>query len=165
MGSTVEHILDAVPALSIWLRRVFWVLGGYIATTPKAAAEVALYAADHDPLLATWQYGLGEAAVWTSDTTGRWTASLLASPVGGRLLANVVAVTLPLQQDPRLQLSATAQGTSAQLNLLATSLPQGATVQADVVAPDGTATTADMVAAPSASPIDASRANLRRASP
>jgi hypothetical protein len=122
------------------------VLGGYVATTPKAAAEVALYAADHDPLLATWQYGLGEAAVWTSDTTGRWTAPLLASPEGGRLLTNVVAATLPLQQDPRLQLTATAQGTSAQLDLAATSLPQGATVQADVVAPDGTATTVDLVA-------------------
>ncbi|MBA3338596.1 MAG: hypothetical protein H0T54_02385, partial [Geodermatophilaceae bacterium] len=33
MGSTVEHIVDAVPALDTWLRRVFWVLGGYIATT------------------------------------------------------------------------------------------------------------------------------------
>ncbi len=122
------------------------VLGGYVATTPKAAAEVALYAADHDPLLATWQYGLGEAAVWTSDSNGRWTAALLASPEGARLLANVVAATLPLQQDPRLQLTATSQGTSAQLDLAATSLPQGATVQADVVEPDGTATTVDLVA-------------------
>lgn len=122
------------------------VLGGYVATTPKAAAEVALYAADHDPLLATWQYGLGEASVWTSDTTGRWTASLLASPEGARLLTNVVAATLPLQQDPRLQLTATAQGTSAQLDLAASSLPQGATVQADVVAPDGATTTVDLVA-------------------
>ena len=122
------------------------VLGGYVATTPKAAAEVALYAADHDPLLATWQYGLGEASVWTSDTTGRWTASLLASPEGARLLTNVVAATLPLQQDPRLQLTATSQGTSAQLDLAASSLPQGATVQADVVAPDGAATTVDLVA-------------------
>jgi len=33
MGSTVGHIVDAVPALSTWLRRVFWVLGGYITTT------------------------------------------------------------------------------------------------------------------------------------
>jgi von Willebrand factor type A domain len=122
------------------------VLGGYVATTPKAAAEVALYAADHDPLLATWQYGLGEASVWTSDTTGRWTASLLASPEGARLLTNVVAATLPLQQDPRLQLTATSQGTSAQLDLAASSLPQGAIVQADVVAPDGAATTVDLVA-------------------
>ena len=88
----------------------------------------------------------GDAAVWTSDTTGRWTASLLASPEGERLLANVVASTLPLQQDPRLQLTTTAQGTSAQLDLLATSLPQGTTLQADVVAPDGTATTVDLVA-------------------
>jgi hypothetical protein len=122
------------------------VLDGYVATTPKAAAEVALYAADHDPLLATWQYGLGEAAVWTSDTTGRWSKALLASPEGGRLLANVVAATLPLQQDSRLQLTVTPQGTSALLDLATASLPQGTTVQADVVAPDGTATSVDLVA-------------------
>jgi RsiW-degrading membrane proteinase PrsW (M82 family) len=33
MGVTREHIDEAVPALARWLRRVFWVLGGYIATT------------------------------------------------------------------------------------------------------------------------------------
>ena len=42
MGSSVEHILDAVPALSRWLRRVFWVLGGYIAT----AGILVVYLAD-----------------------------------------------------------------------------------------------------------------------
>jgi hypothetical protein len=41
MGSTVEHILGAVPALSIWLRRVFWVLGGYIAATGVLVAYIA----------------------------------------------------------------------------------------------------------------------------
>jgi len=33
MGSSAERIDHAVPALTTWLRRVFWVLGGYIATT------------------------------------------------------------------------------------------------------------------------------------
>jgi hypothetical protein len=41
MGSTVERILDAVPALSTWLRRVFWVLGGYIAATGVLVVYVA----------------------------------------------------------------------------------------------------------------------------
>jgi len=41
MGSTVEHILDAVPDLSMWLRRVFWVLGGYIATTGVLVVYIA----------------------------------------------------------------------------------------------------------------------------
>lgn len=41
MGSTAQHIVDAVPALSIWLRRVFWVLGGYVATTGILVVYVA----------------------------------------------------------------------------------------------------------------------------
>jgi hypothetical protein len=28
MGRTAEQITDAVPGLSIWSRRVFWVMGG-----------------------------------------------------------------------------------------------------------------------------------------
>lgn len=41
MGSTVEHLVDVVPALSRWLRRVFWVLGGYIITTGLLVVYVA----------------------------------------------------------------------------------------------------------------------------
>jgi len=33
MGTTAEEIVDSVPTLSAWLRLVFRVLGGYIATT------------------------------------------------------------------------------------------------------------------------------------
>jgi hypothetical protein len=41
MGSTVGHIVAAVPTLSSWLHRVFWVLGGYIATTGVLVVYVA----------------------------------------------------------------------------------------------------------------------------
>ena len=41
MGSTAEHIIGAVPTLTTWLRRVFWVLGGYIATTGILMVSVA----------------------------------------------------------------------------------------------------------------------------
>ncbi len=53
--------IDEVPALQ-----------GYIASTAKPAAQVILRANDSDPLLATWQYGLGRAVAFTSDATGRW---------------------------------------------------------------------------------------------
>ena len=33
MGSTADDITAAVPGLGTWLRHVFWVLGGYAATT------------------------------------------------------------------------------------------------------------------------------------
>lgn len=41
MGSTAERIAEAVPALTTWLRRVFWVLGGYVATTGFLVVYVA----------------------------------------------------------------------------------------------------------------------------
>lgn len=41
MGFTAEHIANAVPSLTAWLRRVFWVLGGYVATTGILVAYVS----------------------------------------------------------------------------------------------------------------------------
>lgn len=41
IGSTVDHIADAVPGLRFWLRRVFWVLGGYVATTGVLVVYIA----------------------------------------------------------------------------------------------------------------------------
>ncbi|MEM7800851.1 MAG: VWA domain-containing protein, partial [Chloroflexota bacterium] len=47
-------------------------LNGYVGTTPKNTAQVVLETHLEDPLLATWQYGLGRSVAWTSDATGRW---------------------------------------------------------------------------------------------
>lgn len=47
-------------------------LDGYVGTSPKSTAQVVLKTHLEDPLLATWQYGLGRSAAWTSDATGRW---------------------------------------------------------------------------------------------
>jgi len=47
-------------------------LGGYVATTAKAGAEQVLISHWEDPVLATWRYGLGRAAAFTSDTNPRW---------------------------------------------------------------------------------------------
>ena len=47
-------------------------LYGYVATSAKATAQVALETQQSDPLLAQWQYGLGRSLAWTSDATGRW---------------------------------------------------------------------------------------------
>lgn len=46
---------------------------GYIATTAKPAAQTLLrIGPDEDPLLSTWQVGLGRATSWTSDASDRW---------------------------------------------------------------------------------------------
>ena len=48
---------------------------GYVLTKPKGTAAVPLLIGQDDPLLATWQRGLGRATAWTSDATSRWSAS------------------------------------------------------------------------------------------
>ncbi|PYM07364.1 MAG: hypothetical protein DMD82_05730 [Candidatus Rokuibacteriota bacterium] len=47
-------------------------LGGYVATTIKNNAELLLMTHQEDPLLATWRYGLGRTAAFTSDAKAKW---------------------------------------------------------------------------------------------
>jgi uncharacterized membrane protein len=47
-------------------------LGGYVATSLKSTAELVLMSHQEDPVLATWRYGLGRAAAFTSDAKARW---------------------------------------------------------------------------------------------
>ena len=50
---------------------------GYVATSPKTTAREILKAKEDDPILATWQYGLGKSVAWTSDARRRWSAGWL----------------------------------------------------------------------------------------
>jgi Mg-chelatase subunit ChlD len=47
-------------------------LRGYVATAPRPAGTVHLSSHQGDPILATWQYGVGRAAAFTSDAAARW---------------------------------------------------------------------------------------------
>jgi uncharacterized membrane protein len=47
-------------------------LGGYVATTLKSTADMVLMTHQEDPLLATWRYGLGRSAAFTSDAKAKW---------------------------------------------------------------------------------------------
>ncbi len=48
---------------------------GYVLTKPKPTASVALEIGPGDPLLATWQRGLGRTTTWSSDATARWSSN------------------------------------------------------------------------------------------
>jgi len=121
-------------------------LDGYVASTAKPASQVVLLGPYGDPILAQWHYGLGTAAAWTSDTQGRWTAQLLASPDGGKLLAGIVASTLPLQADPALSVSAQLEGDYAHVVAQVNgAVPAGASAAAHVVGPGGQASTVPLL--------------------
>jgi Ca-activated chloride channel homolog len=63
---------------------------GYNSTKPKPTADVLLVTERSEPLLATWRYGLGQAAAFTSDAKARWSAEWLNWPGYGKFWAQVV---------------------------------------------------------------------------
>ncbi len=86
---------------------------GYNGTTAKATARVVLLSARGDPVLATWQYGLGRAVAWTCDATGRWAVEWLDWDGFGRFAAQLVGWVLPAPQDEGLSTQVELEGSEA----------------------------------------------------
>jgi uncharacterized membrane protein len=78
-------------------------LSGYNATTAKGTASVALLTKRDDPLLAQWQYGLGRAAAWTSDTRQVWATDWIGTEAFGTLASQLVSWTLPPRDDQGIE--------------------------------------------------------------
>ncbi len=118
----------------------FPALLGYNGTTPKAAARVALLTPRGDPLLATWQYGLGRSVAWTSDLGGRWAQRWLAWEACARFAGQLVNWSLPQPDDEKLDLQiSTAGGNRAILTAEVGKNSTGSVSQvlARLVGPDG----------------------------
>ena len=127
--ASLADVLPGVPLDS------FPALAGYVATTPRAAADIVLRSPQGDPLLATWQYGLGRVMAWTSDAQGRWTTDLLHWPSANRFFGDIVHASLPEPGDPALQIETRVQGDHTHL-LVTAPAASGATVSVNAVTPD-----------------------------
>ena len=70
-------------------------LHGYVRYQARPEADAILAADKEDPLLVRWQYGLGRAAVFTSDAKNRWAANWVTWPGFDKLWANLFRDLLP----------------------------------------------------------------------
>ncbi len=70
-------------------------LHGYVRYQARPASDTILAADREDPLLVRWQYGLGRAAVFTSDAKNRWAANWVTWPGFDKLWANIFRDLLP----------------------------------------------------------------------
>jgi Ca-activated chloride channel homolog len=70
-------------------------LRGYVRFIARPTADTILEAADDDPLLVRWQFGLGRTAVFTSDAKSRWAENWVNWPGFDRLWTNVFRDLLP----------------------------------------------------------------------
>lgn len=92
--------------------------GGYIASTPKPLAEVLMSTHRDHPLLARWQYGLGRAAAFTSDTYGLWSMDFLAHPGFSSLWMDILNWTAPTGQASDIALESRLQGPGVEISAL-----------------------------------------------
>ncbi len=99
-------------------------LFGYNGTSPKGTARLDLLTTRGDPLLASWQYGLGRSAAWTSDLKGRWGSQWVKWNDFARFSAQLVGWLLPSPQ---------VEGLNARISLN----DEGALIQLDAKDKDG----------------------------
>ncbi|HEU4329162.1 MAG TPA: VWA domain-containing protein [Roseiflexaceae bacterium] len=90
-------------------------LAGYVATVPQPRAEVLLSSPAGDPLLATWQYGLGRSLAWTSDLTARWASGWLGWEQFPQLASQLVAWIAPPPGSQRMAVETRTDGASLHL--------------------------------------------------
>jgi uncharacterized membrane protein len=102
---------------------------GYNSTTPKSTADVLIKSPQGDPILATWQYGLGRVAAWTSDAKGRWAAEWVGWSRFSQFAGQLVGWTLPRSATPGMETS---------FSTLAGSLPSTQDVLVRVESADST---------------------------
>jgi Mg-chelatase subunit ChlD/uncharacterized membrane protein len=90
---------------------------GYNGTTAKNTARLDLVTPRGDPLLASWQHGLGRAAVWTSDFKGQWGTAWVTWDEYARFAAQLVTWTLPAPQEEGLTAQASLENGQAAIRL------------------------------------------------
>jgi hypothetical protein len=92
-----------------------------VLTNPKPTAQIPLELGPGDPLLATWQRGLGRATAWTSDATTRWSNDWISwdgfVDFWGRLVRDVLPPSLDTPPEVRFDGGAIEIGFDADVPL------------------------------------------------
>jgi uncharacterized membrane protein len=93
-------------------------LEGYTVTIAKPRADLLLTGPENDPILATWQVGIGNTVAFTSDLKDRWGGAWTRWEGAARLLAQAARHVGRRQDDSRVRLESEVAG--GQLELRAT---------------------------------------------
>lgn len=120
-------------------------LKGYVTTTPKSRAEVIFISDEDDPVLATWQYGLGTAVAWLSDAKNQWSSEWVQWERYDEFWSSLIRSCMPQKRDSDIIANVQDAGKDA---LLSVSFKAGSKLQktaagitAQVANPDGSSST------------------------
>jgi hypothetical protein len=122
---------------------------GYVVTKAKPTAEVLLTESwADDPLLARWQYGLGKAAIFTSDVKTRWAPEWIEWNGYAKFWSQVVREMMRRRNDEQFDFKVTRQGDFALVSINAVDkngqFRNDLQPQVRVIGPDQKVTTLDV---------------------
>ena len=122
---------------------------GYVVTKAKPTAEVLLTESWTDePLLARWQYGLGKAAIFTSDVKTRWAPEWIEWNGYAKFWSQVVRETMRRRNDEQFDFKVTRKGDIALISINAVEkngqFRNDLQPQVRVIAPDQKVTVLDV---------------------
>jgi Ca-activated chloride channel homolog len=95
-------------------------LHGYVLTSAKAQSEVILKSPDENelnPILATWRYGTGTSAVFTSDMSPNWGKDWIDWDQFQPFVNQLMIAISRVQADSDLVLTATAEGSTGVITI------------------------------------------------
>jgi Mg-chelatase subunit ChlD len=140
--------LQASPSAVLSGIRTMPQLLGYVATTAKDTSQKILVSDLGDPVLASWQYGLGRAVAFTSDATGRWARDWQAWEQFAAFWAQTVRSSIRDRAPSSLEVSVQNLGGAAQITLDAQSQAgaylDGYQAQVRLIGPGGAAQAIDL---------------------
>ncbi|WP_129628022.1 VWA domain-containing protein [Candidatus Oscillochloris fontis] len=105
-SSPIMAGISSVPALY-----------GMHGSSLKATARLVLMSDEQQPVLAIWQYGLGQSAAWLSDTSGRWAKDWITWSEFPRFAAQMVGEILPNQSSEMIRSEVLVAGGETTLRL------------------------------------------------
>lgn len=119
-------------------------LRGYVSTQAKDTAEVLLESSAQAPILARWHYGLGRAAMFTSDVKNRWAADWIEWDGYAKFWSQLVRETMRRDDDEEIDFAVERVGNEAMITVSAVTEEGAFRVdlqpRLEVVGPDGSAT-------------------------
>ena len=104
-------------------------LKGYIGTSIKENATEILTSNHHEPILASYRYGIGKTVSWTSDINGQWSSDYLTWNKGAQLIKNAIYWTIPELSDEG-KLSISQEGNEALIEFYSDSNLEGSKIKA-----------------------------------
>lgn len=143
----ITGIDDAIRGLDA---RGFPALLAYNLADARPLARVSLKSPKEDPILATWQYGLGTSYAFMSDAQGRWARRWVSWDGFGAFWSQLTRAMVRRQTSNRYQMQISNEGSLGKVTVQATT-PDGnpAEVPGSAIrlsAPDGTSRQVELTA-------------------